>query len=85
MHNDVQSYAKFSFLALFFMDFLIFLFIYLSFAGALLQLFSSSPSLLLKLSFAFTEPPSPQRWHGEPSIELRRTLADSMTSLRATS
>jgi len=35
--------------------------------------------------FDFTEAPSPQRWHGEPSLLQRRRLAKSMTNLRATS
>ena len=41
-----------------------------------------APSIELNVSFDFTETPSPQRLHGEPSPSQRRRLAKSMTSLR---
>ena len=61
-----------------------FLLLMLSFdcAGSLLQSFRFSSSIELNFSFDFTEMPSPQRLHGEPSPSQRRRLAKSMTSLR---
>ena len=40
------------------------------------------PLIPLNRSFDFTETPSPQRLHGEPSPSLRRRLAVAMASLR---
>ena len=40
------------------------------------------PSILLHFSFDFTEAPSPQRCHGEPSTSQHRRLTVSMSSLR---
>ena len=53
-----------------------------AFACALLRFWRYSPSILLNLSFAFTEISSSQRLHGEGSASRRRALAVAITSLR---
>ena len=50
--------------------------------GPFLRSCSPSPLITLNKSFDFSELPSPQRLHGEPSPSQRRRLAKSMTSLR---
>ena len=52
------------------------------FSHASLRFDSFYSAIELKQSFDFTELPSPQRLHGEPSPSQRRRLAKSMASLR---
>ncbi len=53
-----------------------------AFTCALFRFYRYSPSILLNLSFAFTEISSSQRLHGERSLSQRRALAVSITSAR---
>ena len=56
--------------------------LFFDYIGSLLQSCKLSSPIELNFSFDFTEMPSPQRLHGEPSPSQRRRLAKSMTSLR---
>ena len=47
-----------------------------------LWFYKLSPLLILNFFFDFTETPSPQRYHGEPSPSQRRRLAETTTSAR---